>query len=205
VRAGGHQAVSSAVLARVALFLGEPDEVARVFDLPPALPGAVVRGDVVVSVEDAHELVGGHEPQGLSYERVRNRIVVAVEAQVRRLSGAQGLERVAVEGMGGQRQEAGPLVVQRHGDGALVRVSGDEARVRSSDGVNGRGAKEVAGLCFGETVEPEAELLVPELFEGVAMLLPQRLVRFRTQRKDLTPPARAHRGGGDDTSPSTST
>jgi hypothetical protein len=110
----------------VALFVGEPVEVARVFDLSPALPGALVRGDGVVSVEDAHELVGGDEPQGLSYEGMRDRIVVAVEAQVRRLAGAQGLERVAVEGMGGQRQEAGPLVVQRDGDGALVRASGDE-------------------------------------------------------------------------------
>lgn len=57
----------------------------------------------------------------------------------------------------------------------------------SPDGVNGRGAKEVAGFSFGETVEPEAELLLQGLFEKVAMLLPQRLVRFRAQRKDLIP------------------
>jgi hypothetical protein len=60
-----------------------------VFDLPATLPGPLVRGDDVVAVEDAHETVGRSEHQRLANERVRDRIVVAVEAQVRRLAGAQ--------------------------------------------------------------------------------------------------------------------
>jgi len=62
-----------------------------------------------------------------------------------------------------------------------------------SDGVNGRGAKEVACLGFGEGVEAEAEVLSPVLVEGDAMLLQQIVKGFGTQRKDLAPPARAQR------------
>ena len=53
-RAGGHQSVSPAMLARVALLVGEAVEVARVFDLPTSLPAARVDGDLVVAVEHAH-------------------------------------------------------------------------------------------------------------------------------------------------------
>src|SRR5262245_6443956 len=48
-----------------------------------------------------------------------------------------------------------------------------------SDGVNGRGTKEVPCLGFGEEVEPEAEGLLPVAFEGFAMFLPQILAGLR--------------------------
>jgi hypothetical protein len=91
-----------------------------------------VRGHSVISVEDTHEPVGGDEHQGLLRQRVGNRVIVAVEAQVRCFAGAQGLNGVAVERMGGQRQEARPLVGERGGDGALVGIAGHEAGVRDA-------------------------------------------------------------------------
>jgi hypothetical protein len=78
--AGGHQTVSAAVIACAALVLGEPVEVAMVFDLSTPPPGALVRGDIVFAVEDAHEPIGGDEHQGLSHQAVRDRVVVAVES-----------------------------------------------------------------------------------------------------------------------------
>ena len=64
--ARGHQPISAAVLACAALVVGEPVEMALVFDLSAALPGALVHGDFVVAVEHADAAVGGDERQGLS-------------------------------------------------------------------------------------------------------------------------------------------
>jgi hypothetical protein len=85
------------MLTRVALVLSEGVEVVGVFDLATPLPGAHVRGDFVVAVEDAHESVGGDEGQRLSRESVRDRVVVAVEAEIGRLARAERVDRVAVE------------------------------------------------------------------------------------------------------------
>ena len=79
-RAGGDDAIAAAVLARTALVVLESFQMALVFDLSPALPGALVRGDFSIPVEHAHETVGGDEHQGFAHERVRDRVVVAVEA-----------------------------------------------------------------------------------------------------------------------------
>ncbi len=43
----------------------------------------------------------------------------------------------------------------------------------SSDGVNGRGAEEIAGLGFGEDVDAEADVVPPLIVEELAMLLGQ--------------------------------
>jgi hypothetical protein len=130
--ARGHQAVSAVVLACVALVPGERVEVARVFDLPPPLPGALVRSDFLLAIEDAHEAVGGDEPERLSHEGRGNGVVVSVEAQIRRFAGAQGVKGIAIERMERQRQETWPLLRQGSGDGALVGVAGDEAGIRDA-------------------------------------------------------------------------
>lgn len=67
-----------------------------------------------------------------------------------------------------------------------------------SDGVKGRGTKEVSCLGFGEEVEPEADGFLPVLFEGFAMFVPQILEGFRPQRKDFAPAAGAQRRRQDD-------
>ena len=120
------------MLAGVALLVGEPIEVARVFDLAPSLPASRVNGDLFVAIEDAHGEIGGDEGERLPGMRVRDRVVVSVEAQVGGFPGATDLDEVAAERMGGQRQEPRPLVEEGGGDGALVVVSGDSARMRDA-------------------------------------------------------------------------
>jgi hypothetical protein len=67
----------------------------------------------------------------------------------------------------------------------------------SSDGVNGRGAEEIAGLGFGEEVDAEADEVPPVVVEEFAMLLKERVKRLGTERKYLTSAARAQRGRQD--------
>ncbi len=68
----------------------------------------------------------------------------------------------------------------------------------TSDGVNGRGAEEIAGLGFGEDVDAEADVVPPVFVEEFAMLLRERVKRLGAQRKYLTSTARAQRGRQDD-------
>ena len=67
----------------------------------------------------------------------------------------------------------------------------------SSDGVNGRGAQEIAGLGLGEDVDAEADV-VPPVFVEFAMLVRERVKRSGAKRKHLTATARAQRGRQDD-------
>lgn len=67
-----------------------------------------------------------------------------------------------------------------------------------SDGVNGRGTKEVACLGFGEEVEPKSEGFLPVAFEGFAMFAPEILAGFGLQCKDLAPAASAQGRRQDD-------
>jgi hypothetical protein len=68
----------------------------------------------------------------------------------------------------------------------------------SSDGVNGRGAEEIAGFGLGEDVDAEADVVPPVFVEEFAMLLRERVKRLGAQRKYLTSTARAQRGRQDD-------
>ena len=51
----------------------------------------------------------GEQGQRLADVGVGDRVEIAVEADVGGLSGADGAHQVGLEGMGGQRQQAGPL------------------------------------------------------------------------------------------------
>jgi hypothetical protein len=53
----------------------------------------------------------------------------------------------------------------------------------SSDGVNGRGAEEIAGFGLGEDVDAEADVVPPVFVEEFAMLLRERVKRLGAQRK----------------------
>jgi hypothetical protein len=127
--ASGYQSISTAVLACVALLVSESVEVTRVFDLSTSLPGANVRSDFVVAVENAHARVGGHEHQRFADPGVGDRVVVSVEAQIGSLTGPQRMNRIAVEGVSRERQESWSLGVESRGDGALVGIARDEASV----------------------------------------------------------------------------
>jgi hypothetical protein len=68
----------------------------------------------------------------------------------------------------------------------------------NSNGVNGRGAEEIAGLGLGEEVDAEADVFLPVFVEEFAMLLRERVKRLGTERKCLTSAARAQGGRQDD-------
>ena len=53
----------------------------------------------------------------------------------------------------------------------------------SFDGVNGRGADEIAGFGLGEDVDAEADVVPPVVVEELAMLLRERVKRLGAQRK----------------------
>lgn len=54
-----------------------------ILDLLPDAPRARVASDLGVAVEHAHDRLGGNERERLFYQRVRDRVVVFVEAQIR--------------------------------------------------------------------------------------------------------------------------
>ena len=74
-------------------------------------------------------MFGGDEGERPADQRVGDRVVVAVEADVRRLAGADRAEEVAGEGMRGERQQARALLGQGVGDALLAAVAGHGPRM----------------------------------------------------------------------------
>jgi hypothetical protein len=72
---------------------------------------------------------GSDEGERPADERVRDRVVVAVEADVRRLAGADGAEEVAAERVLGERQQARLLLGEGVGHPLLPAV-GHRPRMR---------------------------------------------------------------------------
>ena len=80
-----------------------------VLDGQPGVVGAVMVGQLGLSVEDADAGGAGYQGERLSDVGVGNRVEIAVEADVGGLAGADDAHQVGLEGMGGQRQQAGLL------------------------------------------------------------------------------------------------
>ena len=99
------QAVGAAVLTRRALLGDEGDDVSGVLDTFVAAPAARVRGDDGRSVDDPHGVGVGEDHELTAHVGVRHRVVVAVEADIRRLADVDGRLLIAREGGGGQRQQ----------------------------------------------------------------------------------------------------
>lgn len=146
-RAGGEEAIASSVLARATLLVGEGVEVGLVLDLPSALPGAHVTRDLDIAVEDPDDGVGGDERERFAHELVRDRVVVAVEPEVRRLAARCAAHVVARHRVSGEGEQARLLLGERGAHGASVGIAGDLARER-------------------DIVHPRVELLV-EIVDGV--------------------------------------
>ena len=70
---------------------------------------------------------GGHERERPPDQRVGDRVVVAVEAEVRRLAGADGADEVAGKGVCRQRQQARTFFRQGVGDPTAGGVTGHGA------------------------------------------------------------------------------
>src|SRR5262245_11318500 len=81
-----------------------------VFDLATAFPRPRMPRNFVVSIEDAYQRVRSDERERFSYERVRDRGVVAVEAEIRRFARARCVHVFAGKRMRWQRQEPCPLL-----------------------------------------------------------------------------------------------
>ena len=82
------------------------------------------------AVEDADLEFGGHERERPADQGMRDRVVVPVEAQVRRLPRGHGADEVAREGVLGQREQARAFLVQGVGDPAAGGIAGHGALVR---------------------------------------------------------------------------
>ncbi len=84
--------------------------------------------NLLVTIDHADGRFRGHEREWFPDERVRDGVIVAVEANVGRLARGDGLHVARVERMLGQRQEALLLVGEGLGDGA-GGVSGNATTV----------------------------------------------------------------------------
>jgi hypothetical protein len=126
------EAIAPAEVVGAPLRGGERGEVRLVVDPLAAVVTPHVAGDLGGAVEEADEVFTGHQGEGPPDQRMRDRVVVAIEADVRGLARAHGPESVAGEGMFGERQEPG-LLVDQGGRHALLPAIGDRARVGHLD------------------------------------------------------------------------
>lgn len=65
---------------------GESGEMGLIFDLAALVPGPRMASDFGIAVEHPHDGLGGDERERLSDERMRDRIIVLVEAKVGRFA-----------------------------------------------------------------------------------------------------------------------
>ncbi len=93
------------------------------FDANGSIVGARVACDLDAGVEQPHGRLADGERQGLSHERMRDGVLVAVEADVGRLAGGDGPYEVAIKRVRGERDEPGALVGEEVADGALVALT----------------------------------------------------------------------------------
>jgi hypothetical protein len=165
VRAGLAEAITAAECMRAALLGDERGQMGVVVDPLPAIIAARVAGDLPVPVEDPHDLFGGDEGEGAADERVRDRVVVAVETDVRGLAGRDGAEERARERVLGQRQEPWLLFGERLGHALLAPArhrprGGDlgdpagELRVEILDRPEGAGGEERVAQEADEALRP---------------------------------------------------
>ena len=137
MRARLAQAIPAPQLVRAMLGGGERGQVRLGLDALAAVVRAGVARDLRHPVQDAHLMFRGDEGEGPPNQRVRDRVVVAVEAQVGSLAGAGRADEVARKRMRGQWQQARPFLVQRVADVAAGRIAGHgrvDARCRRSTG-----------------------------------------------------------------------
>ena len=122
LRAGMPEAIAAAQVVGVPLLGDQRREMRVVFDALLAIIAARVARDLGRAIEEAHEVFGGDEREGPTHERVRDRVVVAIEADVGRLPGADGAEEVARKGCSGSGKQARLLLGQRLGHALLAAV-----------------------------------------------------------------------------------
>jgi hypothetical protein len=149
VRAGLAEAIPAAQLVRPALGRGERGQMALGLDPLATIVAPGVAGDLGGAVEDPDLEFGGHEGEGPPNQGVRDRVVVPVETEVRRLPGDPGAHELAGEGMIRERQQVGAFLVQGvpdapaggiAGHGPLMGGLGDPLRELPIEGLDRREA-----------------------------------------------------------------
>lgn len=121
-RARAREAIAPAKLGGAQLVSGELLEMRSVLDLAPAVVASHVSGDFDRAVEDAQVGLGRDEGEGFAHERRRDRVVVEVEADVRRLAARNRLHEIAGEGMLWERQEELLFLLEGVADRPAIRI-----------------------------------------------------------------------------------
>jgi hypothetical protein len=129
VRASGGEAVTTTELGGASFRFDERREVRGILDGAAAIIAARVRGDLDASVEEPEHRFGGDESERFPNDRGGDRIVVEIEAHVRRLAGPDRPHERAFEGMLGERQEPRALLVEGIADGPTIGITGNRPGV----------------------------------------------------------------------------
>ncbi len=82
-------------------------------DLLPPIEAAGMRGDHRLTIENADVIQTGGHGERAGHAGVRDRVVVEVEAHIRRLAGRHGLDLVGRKGIAGQGQQPSLLLEER--------------------------------------------------------------------------------------------
>ena len=112
------EAVGGAVLTGVTLVAFERLDVRAVFDLLSAVERAPMGGEHGARVEHVHRLEGGRDHEGAFDIAVRDRVVVGAESYVGGLGDLDLDSLLAGEGVVGECEQMGALLVEDLGDGA---------------------------------------------------------------------------------------
>src|SRR6202453_206800 len=126
-RTDGKEAILSSMLPRLTFFGGERHEVALVLDLLTCIVRANVARDLDGAIEHAHLGLGRDESEGLAHKRVRNRVIISVEADVGGLSRGDGSYEVGRSGVLRQRKKASTLDDERVANETTIGIGGDLA------------------------------------------------------------------------------
>ena len=167
-------------------------EMRRVVDRDPRVVAAWMPRDLLGADDEPHGGRVREQRQRLADVGMRNRVAVAIEADVRQFAGDDGPQDVGFEGMRGQREQARLLLGQDLGDrpvavlgmgplmGAVVAPL-RELRIEIVDIAKGAGRKEgvaeIANLAFDFTLliparrraGPRGEMIMAREFEQPRM------------------------------------
>ena len=130
VAADAAKSIATAQLVCVALLMGERLDVTWLLQSARAIVAAHVASDLGRAIEDSDGALRGDERERFAHERVRDRVVVEIEAHVRRLARARQTRTAShSKGVLGQREQALALLAEGVVDRSFVGIAGNRSRV----------------------------------------------------------------------------
>ena len=93
---------------------------AGIENLPLAIVGARMSGDLACAIQQPDRHIGSHQGERPAHGLRRDRVVVEIEADVDRLAGADAFDAIGIEAMRRQRDQTRLLVGEDLVDGAAV-------------------------------------------------------------------------------------